>query len=163
MTLGCTMGRERTRFLYPPRHMKSFAWFVEDEEAEERSSASPCSAISPFRIPVNGMTTQDFSKAVAALLAKYPARSLVRRWEEASGFGSGVDRSCMNRLKLTAAHSHLFVQMGIPSCTRMTTSRRCSCTTKPVNVIVLAVSRSHRLSPMKNVASRMIRAPLMHR
>ena len=37
------------------------------------------------------MTTQDFSKAVAALLAKYPARSLVRRWEEASGFGSGVD------------------------------------------------------------------------
>ena len=37
------------------------------------------------------MTTQDFSQAVTALLAKYPVPSLLRRWEEAIGFGSGVN------------------------------------------------------------------------
>ena len=36
------------------------------------------------------MTTVDFPELVAALLAKYQAPGLTRRWEEASGFGSGA-------------------------------------------------------------------------
>ena len=62
----------------------------------------------------------------------------------------------MSRLTLTDAQSQRFVQMGIPSWIRMTSSRRYSCTTKPVKVIVRAVSRSHSRSPTKNVAMRII-------